>query len=243
MRNTDRDWETIAERAPYYGVLAHEKFRNPTADALAEFFSVGENDIKRILATIRSQFGEFSPKSALDFGCGPGRQLIPIARETGDAYGLDISDRMLQLARNHIGASGVNAKVGKEFPDRKFDWVNSSIVLQHIPPRRGYKLLRKLWQTLRTNGIISIQITIYHDSGHTGELIRDLARFSYDGEKVINYGDSDEAALGSMSMYDYDLSRVLTVFDLPSGQPMYLVKTIHGGNHGVEFYARKMPAD
>lgn len=240
MRNTDRDWQAIAGTVPYYGVLVHEKFRNPTAETLAEFFATGENDIKAILATIRSKFGAFTPKSGLDFGCGPGRQLIPIARETGDAYGVDVTERMLELARHHIADAGVNAVVGSDFPDRTFDWVNSSIVMQHIPPRRGYEILRRLWRILKPDGVISVHLTIYHDSGGTAELARDLARYRYDGEQVINYIEAGEAAIGSMSMYDYDLSRVFSVLDFPDRQAIYLVKTIHGASHGVILYARKM---
>lgn len=33
MRNTDRDWQQIAEEAPYFSVLVNEKFRNPTMSA------------------------------------------------------------------------------------------------------------------------------------------------------------------------------------------------------------------
>ncbi len=225
-----------------YGVLVHDEFLSPTAEALSEFFATGENDVRATLTTIRSQLGAFNPKSALDFGCGPGRQLIPIARESGDAYGVDVSDRMLALARGHIADAGVNAAVGKDFPDRTFDWVNSSIVIQHIPPRRGYDILRKLWQILNPDGVISVHLTIYHDGGGTAELIRDLARYSYDGEQLVNYVDASEAAVGSMSMYDYDLSRVFSVFDFPDRQPIHLVKTIHGASHGVILYARKLAA-
>ncbi len=46
MRDTDRDWQTIALNVPYYGVLVHDKFLNPTAEALAEFFTTGANDIE-----------------------------------------------------------------------------------------------------------------------------------------------------------------------------------------------------
>jgi len=241
MRDTDKDWQTIAERTPYYGVLTDDKFLNPSPQALADFFETGENDIRRILDTIRGQFGAFTPTSALDFGCGPGRQLIPIAKETGDAYGVDVSDRMLELARRHIAAAGVNAVVGTDFPERKFNWVNSSIVIQHIPPRRGYRILRRLWQALDIHGVMSVHVTLFHDTRNTGELIRDLAQFSYDGEQVVNYTESDKGEVGGMSMYDYDLSRVISMFDLPDGQPIYLVKTIHGGNHGVTLYTRKSP--
>lgn len=237
MRDTDRDWQQIAEQAPYYGVLTHEKFRDPTEETLTEFFATGERDIKLMLATIRAQFGDFNPKSGLDFGCGPGRQLISIARETGDAYGVDISDRMLELARHHITTAGVNAAVGTVLPDRLFDWVNSSIVMQHIPPRRGYELLPRLWQTVSPDGVMSIHLTIYHE-GFDAELMRDLERYRYDGEEIVSYGDAIAAA-GTMSMYDYDLSRVLAACDFPDGQPLYLLHAVHGTSHGVLLLARK----
>jgi FkbM family methyltransferase len=237
MRNTDQDWQQIAEQAPYYGVLTHEKFRDPTEETLTEFFATGERDIKLMLATIRAHFGDFNPKSGLDFGCGPGRQLIPIARETGDAYGVDISDRMLELARHHITTAGVNAAVGTGLPDRLFDWVNSSIVMQHIPPRRGYELLPRLWQTVSPDGVMSIHLTTYH-VGFDAELMRDLERYRYDGEEVVSYGYATAAA-GTMSMYDYDLSRVLAACDFPDGQPLYLLNTVHGTSHGVLLFARK----
>jgi SAM-dependent methyltransferase len=239
MRNTDADWEIIAQRAAYYGVLAHPKFLEPSAETLAEFFASGEADIAAILATIRGQLGPFNPRSGLDFGCGPGRQLIPIARETGSAYGLDISQRMLELARQNIATAGVNAIVGKDFPDRRFDWVNSSIVLQHIPPRRGYEILRRLWAAVADGGVLTVHLTIYHDRGATGEVARDLVRYRYDGEHVVAYEDTGEAEVGGMSMYDYDLSRVFAVFDFPHDQRVYIVKTIHGANHGVIIYSRK----
>lgn len=237
MRNTDQDWQQIAEQAPYYGVLAHEKFRNPTEETLAEFFATGERDIELLLATIRTHFGDFNPKSGLDFGCGPGRQLIPIARETGDACGVDISDRMLELASHHIAAAGVNATVGTDLPDRLFDWVNSSIVMQHIPPRRGYELLPRLWEAVSPGGVMSIHLTIYHE-GFDAELMEDLGRYRYDGEEVVSYVDATATA-GAMSMYDYDLSRAFAVCGFPDGQPLYLLNTVHGSSHGVLLFARK----
>jgi hypothetical protein len=74
-RDTDMDWGQIGEQEPYFGVLTHERFlkTNMTDDDKAEFFQSGSVDIEQYVQTLRTLFGEFSPKSALDFGCGVGR--------------------------------------------------------------------------------------------------------------------------------------------------------------------------
>ena len=86
-RDTDRDWTWIADSLPYFGVLSNDKFINPTPDSLAEFFATGDRDVEQTLGMIRRRFGDFTPRSALDFGCGVGRLLIPMAKRTGRAAG------------------------------------------------------------------------------------------------------------------------------------------------------------
>jgi SAM-dependent methyltransferase len=243
MRNTDEDWQRIANSTPYYGVLAHERFLNPTADDLDDFFRSGQADIDHVLKVIREKFGGFHPKSALDFGCGVGRTLIPLARHTGKSVGIDVADRMLELATRHIAQSGVNATVSKSIPnDMTFDWVHSWIVFQHIPPRRGYSLLRHIWSHLNLFGFMSLHLTIYKDSKHTGDLIRDAGTYSYDGDRALIYSTpkENEGEGGSMSMFDYDLSRVISILSLTEGQPLYMEHVDHGGCHGVRIYVQKL---
>jgi SAM-dependent methyltransferase len=239
-RNTDRDWEGIAKLFPYFGVLADERFRDPTPENLTEFFSSGERQVQETLQILRTKFGNFEPTSALDFGCGVGRLLIPMARAVGQAVGVDVADNMLQLARHHISQSGVNAWVTKDIPiDENFDWINSFIVFQHIPPSRGYILIERLWKILQRGGCMSLHITTYHDHTHVGELIRDAGRYSYDGERAILYVRRPRADETSMSMYDYNLSHVLAIFELKDGQEIHLQHVQHGGCYGVIIYVRK----
>lgn len=239
MRDTDRDWSVIADTHPYYGVLTNERYLNPGADDLADFFSTGEGDISYMHAVIERVLGPFAPRSALDFGCGVGRLLLPLARIAGTATGVDIADGMLKLARTHAENAGVQAELVKEIPaDVAFDWVNTSIVLQHIPPARGYGLIRRLWAAVAKDGVLSLQITIFKDARHMGELQRDLAAFRFDGETLVNYTAEDDETIG-ISMYDYDLSRVFQILDLQDGQPVYMEKTDHGGCHGFRIYVRK----
>ena len=70
------------------------------------------------------------------------------------------------------------------------------------------------------------------------EILRDLDSCSYDGERILKYVEP-ESQSGEMSMYDYDLSRVLSLLTLKEGQEIVLEHTNHGGCHGVRMYVQK----
>lgn len=239
MRDTDKDWSAIGDAHPYFGVLTNERYLNPSSDDIKDFFLSGEKDIDHLSNIIANHFGAFEPNSALDFGCGVGRLVIPLARRTGRATGVDISEGMLARARIHAADAGANIDFVHQIPDdAKFDWVNTTVVLQHIPPARGYGIVRKLWAAVADGGMLTLHLTIYKDARHVGELQRDLAAFRYDGETLINYALDDDGDVG-MSMYDYDLSRIFQIIDLEDGQAVYMEKTDHGGCHGFRIYIRR----
>lgn len=240
MRDTDHDWNAIAEFHPYYQVLSHDRFLDPTQDDLVDFFASGEHDILHTRNIVEQHLGSFNPKTALDFGCGVGRLTIALAKLAGQATGVDISEGMLALARQHILEFGVDVDLAREIPiGRQYDWVHTAIVLQHIPPARGYGLIRDLWEAVAPGGAFTFQLTVFRDSRHPFEVQRDLGAFRYDGEAVIRYSTDNGSDGASMSMYDYDLSRVFYVLALGDGHPVYLEKTDHGGCHGFRIYVRK----
>lgn len=220
VRDTDRDWDALARVAPYFAVLTSDRYLNPDAAALGDFFASGEAEIAHFETVIRRVFGQFTPTSALDFGCGVGRLLIPLARRARAAVGVDIAAPMLELARKHAAEAGVAVELSKTIPTgRKFDWVNTVIVLQHIPPSRGYGLIRTLWDCVARGGALTMQVAIYKEEGLNGELAPDAA--------------------GGISMYDYDLSRVFEAMHLGEGCPIYMEKLNHDGWHAVRIYIRK----
>jgi SAM-dependent methyltransferase len=237
--DTDGEWNRIASEHPYFGVLSDPKYLDPSPAALIDFFQSGEREIANCLGHLRRVFGPFEPRSALDFGCGVGRLAIPLARLTGHAVGIDVADDMLRLARRHAKEFAVNLVLAKAIPaDRTFDWVNSIIVLQHIPPARGYPIIRDLWRSVAPGGALTLQVTIFKDENHQHELLKSLRLTNSDGHRVISYSIEDGSEPG-MSMFDYDLGRVFAVMDLHHGQPVYMEKTNHGGCHGFMIYIRK----
>ena len=75
-------------------------------------------------------------------------------------------------------------------------------------------------------------------SSALGGITRDLADYRYDGATVelLSHAGSRR---GHMSMYDYDLNRVLRTFFLGGVKSVITEHTDHGGCHGAWFYGRK----
>lgn len=237
-RNTDRDWQIIGETEPYFGVITHEEFKreNLTESARSDFYNTGRRHIDADLVEMRRLFGNFVPKSALDFGCGVGRLTVPLAEVTGDAVGVDISPGMLAEARKN-GVPGLQFL--EQIPDRKFDWIISHTVLQHIPSERGYLILRDLLSRVAEGGGAIIQLTFARASEHAdsvGVRVIQGSRGAYYPPTRPNQPNIPE---GTMTMHDYDLSIVIAEFYAAGMKSLHLQHTDHGGMIGAAIYARK----
>lgn len=165
---TDRDWEHFGHKDPHWGVLADERFHRDKLDeaALDEFYATGEEYIQWVFDTVQSKIDEhFSPIRSLDFGCGVGRLVIPLARRSKESVGVDISDGMLAEARAYIEKKGIgNITLAKSSDTLSsvtgtFDLVNSYIVLQHISANRGLLIFKRLLELLNKGGIGVLHFT------------------------------------------------------------------------------------
>src|SRR5215210_1486107 len=113
-RNSDAAWERYGKFDPYFGVCTQDKYRteNLGESELEEFFRSGEEFINLLLSTTRERLdSSFQPTRALDFGCGVGRLTIPLAKMVAHVVGVDISDGMINEARNNCLRNDVLAKV------------------------------------------------------------------------------------------------------------------------------------
>lgn len=168
MNRTDAEWEKWGARDPYYGVLTDERFRaHRMGDAdREEFFQHGFRHVEAVLRSCRNYFGEsFAPRSVLDFGCGVGRLLVPFAQLMPRVVGVDVSPSMLAEARRNCDARDaahvelVLSDDALSRIDEKFDFVHSTMVLQHIEVPRGRELFRRLLECIRPGGGASLQLT------------------------------------------------------------------------------------
>jgi SAM-dependent methyltransferase len=236
-RNPRTDWEIIGVDEPYYGVLAQERFlrRNLNRKILDEFWKTGEDDIAYVCAVInRVIVSPFQPARALDFGCGVGRQTRAMARVATEVIGFDPSPGMLAEARHHATS---NLRYTETLPDGLFDWINSTIVFQHIPPSEGYSVFGELIGRLAPGGVFSIQVTIFRDHRVIGAGIARARAACWDGQ-TVRVALLEPHAAGEMQMYDYELNRLLVSAVQHGVRACYLDHTDHGGFHGVFMFGR-----
>ncbi|MEO6690524.1 MAG: class I SAM-dependent methyltransferase [Dokdonella sp.] len=165
--STDRDWEKWGRNDPYFGVLSDNRFRAQSIsdEDRATFFQTGETHIGFLLDIIRSRFDpSFQPGNSLDFGCGVGRLLIPLARCSRHATGVDVSASMLAEARHNCRAAGVQNVDFAGSDDQlsevacDYDLIHSHIVFAHIHPSRGHTLIEGLARKVNPRGFIAIQV-------------------------------------------------------------------------------------
>jgi SAM-dependent methyltransferase len=239
MRDTDADWKKIAELHPHYGVLTNPAYHPSqlTDESLEKFYAGGHVDVDFVVKQLRGRWPDFAPRVAIDFGCGVGRLAVPMCKYADEVTGVDIAPGMLEVARGYAEKSGVNLNLTDEIP-AKADWVNSSIVFQHIPPRRGMALVQTLLNALPVGGFASLQFALYRAPGRIAELGHDAQYVCYDGDRVEVLSEALDPDVG-MRMYDYAATRVLAAFFNAGLIDPFLLHTDHGGHHGAWFFGRK----
>ena len=167
-RKSDRIWESFGSTDPYYGVLSADRWQGAgksEAERLT-FLATGERHIARVMATIRGRLApDFEPRSALDFGCGVGRLVLPLARECGRAIGVDISPSMLKETAANARRAGLEDRIGLVLSDDgltrvpgKVDLVHSYIVIQHLGTARGLAMTGQLLDRVNDGGVAALHV-------------------------------------------------------------------------------------
>ncbi len=235
MRDTDADWRELGQSNPYWAVLSHPDFlaENITPERVDLFYASGEPYIDEVVAGLEKTTGARPSGRALDFGCGVGRLAEAMTRYADQVTGVDISPGMLAIARARGGA----VTYADTVPAGPFDWINSFIVFQHIPPERGEQIVEELLGKLAAGGMVSLQITAWRDQNREwpkdDETVTGFFRKKIKGDRLLSL------PVGHIHMYDYDLSRIVRLLNLAGIEEMRLIHTNHDGHHGAIILGRK----
>ena len=77
----------------------------------------------------------------LDIGCGNGALTFDIAQKAAEVVGIDLNRKNIEFAEEKFSAPNIKYIIGdalKNLPDRKFDVIILSNVLEHIEDRVGF---------------------------------------------------------------------------------------------------------
>ncbi|NET33188.1 MAG: class I SAM-dependent methyltransferase [Cyanothece sp. SIO1E1] len=243
---TDQQWEKYGKRDPYFGVIRDEKYclENLNGQAIADFFKSGEDYIDYILKLIKQHLDpDFSPQKAVDFGCGVGRLVMPLARRSQQVVGMDVSEAMLAEAMKNCDAhSFKNVDLIKSDDNLtqlqgQYNLIHSYIVFQHIPVKRGERIFAQLLEHLAPNGIGVFHFT--YAKSHPLNQIRSLVQaipFSYN---LLNLIKGRDFSAPYMQMNTYNLNRLLLILQKSNIQRFYTEFKDHGGELGVLLFFQK----
>jgi SAM-dependent methyltransferase len=157
LRQLREGWEEAAETDPLFNILTDPGREGGKWDEAA-FFARGQRDVGELFAGL-GQIG-FEPRRgfALDFGCGVGRCTLALADLFETVCGVDISRRMVLLARRYDRNDRCIFRVNpgqklRGFADDCIDFVYSQFVLQHMDADLQLGYVREFVRVLRPGGV------------------------------------------------------------------------------------------
>lgn len=158
-----RNWENLGKRDPMWAILTRPGTEGGRWDE-DEFFRTGV-DFVRWLGEWLSLHGLPIPnRAALDFGCGIGRLTQALAPHFAAVTGVDISQPMIDLARqkNRHGdrvryVCNTQPDLSR-FADGSFDCVLTVMVLQHMRAEYQLQYLREFLRVLTPGGVLFFQV-------------------------------------------------------------------------------------
>ncbi|MEQ8860890.1 MAG: class I SAM-dependent methyltransferase [Pseudomonadales bacterium] len=217
---TDRAWQIWGSKDPYFAVLTHDRYRAGRLgpEDRKAFFGSGRAHVDMVLRGADALTGKgLSRGSALDFGCGVGRLVIPFAEQFDAVTGIDVSRAMLDEAGANCaeaGADNVTLLATAEFlagDRRDYDLLHSALVFQHIRPADGERLLASLVDRVAPGGVVAIQF-MFHRPGVRMALtwLRDRLPF---GHALARWLHGRRREVAPMEMNPYDMNRVLVILE------------------------------
>lgn len=143
--------------------LSSEELSEITAHTVAHYdqaaasFWEGTKDhdvSQNIEAMLRHIKGQ-PPYRILDFGCGPGRDLIDLVRRGHNPVGLEGSTRLCEMARERSGCEVWHQNfLALDLPDNCFDAVFANASLFHVPKQEVPHVLSELSASLKPAGVL-----------------------------------------------------------------------------------------
>ena len=126
-------------------------------DLHAEEFWQGtrDHDVSQNIAALLQYIEADPPFEILDFGCGPGRDLMTFQRLGHHATGLEGSERLAAMARAYSGCEVLQQDfLQLSLPAGHFDGVFANAALFHVPGQELPRVLGDLHATLKPGGVL-----------------------------------------------------------------------------------------
>jgi SAM-dependent methyltransferase len=245
MENTDAHWRQWGKFDPYRGVLFQEKYKQlPLTSARDDFFETGRHYVQFLMEKLTFLYPDLALDTAVDFGCGVGRLLIPLAGHFQKVIGVDISHDMLLEARKNCGrlaATNTELVLSDDLLSRvphNIQLVHSFLVLQHIRVERGLVLMRRLAERLAPAGVCALHVPIERKLT-LGRRILYFSKHSLPGCRyMLNILQRKPVNEPLMQMNPYPLGAICDTLDAAGMRDLWVLP-IKESQSGVICFGRK----
>ena len=247
-----KDWEQLGAADPYFAVLTNQRFQreNLSEDALRDFFTSGQHYIDFLFQLIRTHLDvNFQPVRTLDFGCGVGRLTVPLSANSTSVVACDASVNMLLEAKRNCEARGISNVEFVRSDDYlseikgPFDFINSFIVFQHIPRRKGERLVQALLERLQDNGIGALHFTYHKATSGARKFVKRLSHSVRLIHWAVNLLEGRPFNYPMIQMNEYDLNKLCLILQRNNCHHCLIRFTRHSMHHGALLVFQKKHFD
>jgi SAM-dependent methyltransferase len=163
LKELQKNWTEFGRSDPLWAILTLPDKRNGKWQ-LHDFFQTGEQEIAGLLHDVQELRLPLRRGRALDFGCGVGRLTQALCCHFEHCWGVDIAPSMIKLANKYNRYGPRCSYILNEaddlgiFADNHFDFIYTTIVLQHMEPRYSRKYIAEFLRILAPGGVLVFQI-------------------------------------------------------------------------------------
>jgi SAM-dependent methyltransferase len=165
-------WDLKAAENPFWYVSSFGPYIHRDLHDFWESGGTIWHDLKET-----SQYSPHQSDVVVEIGCGVGRLTRTVASEVGWIHAFDISERMLQLARQH-GLANVtfhhtDGDTLLPLGDASADLVLAYCVLHHLPSIQAFeRYVCEMFRVVRPGGLIAFTLTPRNWRVHLAPLFR-----------------------------------------------------------------------
>ncbi len=181
---------------------------------------------------ITADFLKTSGNKILDLGIGYGFIEEILSSKKIDFYGVDISPEAIRILKKRFkGHFSVGSIYKYKYTRNKFDAVVLLEVLEHVPPKKTFLILKNIHKVLKKNGIFIVSVPMNEElekmkinkNGHVRTYTKNIifAELKLAGFNVIEY--KELYAFSKMYKFKKFLSKVMKHKWMPNN---IIIKTI-----------------
>jgi SAM-dependent methyltransferase len=157
--------------------------------ATAEGFRIGtwDHDVSQNRNALISAMPN-NPGRILDFGCGPGRDLMAFKTLGHEAIGLDATPAFVEMAKQITGCEVWQQNfLNLNLPNQYFDGVFANASLIHVPQASMENVLRDLYNCLVVGGAIVMSLARGTGEGFESRMTGDRYTSFWEYETMLPY--------------------------------------------------------